>query len=155
MVIIRKIKKNFIRQEEKEILYDAIEEFSALNDFFIHTEGKVMTLYYSQFNYIGGGIDGKEASLSREEAIKGFGKGILKWMKFFDGFRMILVDKDKRLFQAERIVNTGFFGHDYHPIGEVGKVEDLALKIAPYLGTKNWYRIPPKGYEEEGDIILS
>ena len=154
MVIIRKIKKNFIRQEEKEILYDAIEEFSVLNDFFVHTEGKIMTLYYSQFNYIGGGIDGEEASLSREQAIEIHGEYIVKWMKFFDGFRLILVDKEKRLFQAERIINTGFFGGDYHPIGEVGKVKDLALRIAPHLGTQNWYRIPPRGYEEKGDIIL-
>jgi hypothetical protein len=40
--------------EEKEIVHDAIEEFAAVNDFFIHAEENYLYVYHSQFNSTGG-----------------------------------------------------------------------------------------------------
>ena len=57
-------------------------------------------MYHSQFNYTGG----QDANLTREEAIEIYGDSILKWMRFMTALRFQLVDKEKRLFQTERVV---------------------------------------------------
>ena len=139
-VIIRKKKPVFTTREEQSIAHDAIEEFSALNDFFIHAEGEYMYVYYSQFNYVGG----QEPNLSREEAKEAFGEEIDKWMRFFTAFRFKLVDKTKRLFQTERIVFMSFYAEDYYPVGEVGAIEDVAREYGQYLGRETFFDLEPK-----------
>ena len=77
-VVIRKIKPVYTTQEEKEIVFDAVEEFSAIKDFFVHAEADYLSVYHSQFSSTGG----QEESLSRVEAIIHFGKEIERWMRF-------------------------------------------------------------------------
>ena len=67
--------------------------------------------------------------------------GIERWMRFQ------LVDKEKRLFQTERVVFTRYFGHSFHPVGEVGLIEDVAREYGQHLGRDSFFDIPPKGYE--------
>ena len=142
-VVIRKVKPVATNYEEKEIVQDAIEEFSDIKDFFIHAENTYLYVYHSQFNSTGG----QEANLNREEAIEIYGEGIEKWMRFQTSLRFQLVDKEKRLFQTERVVFTGYFGHTFHPVGEVGLIEDVAREYGQHLGRDSFFNIPPNGYE--------
>ena len=143
-VVIRKKKLVLTKTHEKEILHDAIEEFSALTDFFIHAEEDYLFVYHSQFNYTGG----QEPNLSREEAKEQFGNEIEKWMRFFTSLKFRLIDEKERMFQAERIVHTGFFSRQFYPIGEPGKLEDLAKEFGQHLGRDSFFDIDPNGWEE-------
>jgi len=143
-VVIRKIKQVYTTQEEKEIVYDAIEDFSAMKDFFIHAEGDYLSVYHSQFSSTGG----QEQNLSRVEAIEYFGKNIERWMRFFTALRFQLVDKQKRLFQTERVVFLGFYAHDFHPVGEIGAIEYVAKKYGQHLGRDSFFDIVPNGFED-------
>lgn len=53
-VVIRKIKAVHTTQEEKEIVFDAIDEFSAIKDFFVYAEEDYLSVYHSQFSSTGG-----------------------------------------------------------------------------------------------------
>ncbi|WP_338812265.1 hypothetical protein V9L05_12745 [Bernardetia sp. Wsw4-3y2] len=144
-VVIRKKKPVLITKEEREITHDAIKDFSAINDFFIHADEEYVYVYHSQFNYTAG----QEPNLSREEAneVFGFGEDVTRWMRFFTSLRFKLVDKTKRLFQTERVVYTSFYGHDFHPVGEVGLIEDVARNYGQYLGRETFFDLEPKSYE--------
>ena len=52
-VVIRKKKPEVVTREEREIVHDAIGEFSDIKDFFIHAEGPVISVFHSQFNSTG------------------------------------------------------------------------------------------------------
>lgn len=143
-VVIRKIKAVHTTQEEKEIVFDAIDEFSAIKDFFVYAEEDFLSVYHSQFSSTGG----QEESLSREEAIKYLGKGIERWMRFITSIRFRLVDKKNRLFQTERVVFSGFFDHSFHPVGEIGAIEDVARNYGQHLGKDSFFDIIPHGLEE-------
>ena len=138
-VVIRKMKPILTTYEEKVILHDAIEEFSAIKDFFIHADGPYLSVYHSQFNYTGG----QDENLSRQEAIEHYGEGIERWMRFFTSLRFRLTDKDKRLFQTERVVYLGYYNHDFHPVGPAGLIEDLARKYGQHLGRDSFFEIEP------------
>lgn len=143
-VVIRKKKPVLVTQEEKEIVHDAIEEFSGIKDFFIHAEGTVLSVYHSQFSSTGG----QEESLSREEAKEYYGSTIEHFMRFSTALRFILVNKEKRLFQTERVVYMSFFGFDFHPIGIPGLIEDVAREFGQHLGKETFFQIEPNGWEE-------
>jgi len=142
-VVIRKVKPVATNYEEKEIVQDVIEEFSDIKEFFIHAEHTYLYVYHSQFNYAGG----QDANLTREEAIEIYGEGIVTWMRFMTALRFQLIDKEKRLFQTERVIYSGYFRHTFHPVGEVGLIEDVAREYGQHLGRDSFFDIPPKGYE--------
>ncbi len=142
-VVIRKVKPVATNYEEKEIVQDAIEEFSDIKDFFIYAQEDYLYVYHSQFNSTGG----QTANLTRAEAIESYGEGIERWMQFQTRLRFQLVDKKKRLFQTERVVFTGYFGHTFHPVGEIGFIEDVAREYGQHLGRDSFFDISPKGYE--------
>ncbi len=141
-VVIRKIKPTLINSKEKEIVYQAIRDFSAIKDFFIHTEEEYISVYHSALNYEAG----IEPNLSREEAIEQYGDGIERWLRFFCAMRFKLVDSKRRIFQAERIVRTGFFAQDFYQIGEPGLLENLARAFGQHLGRDSFYDIEPHGW---------
>jgi|GEM_PF-724219 len=143
-VVIRKRVPVLVTQEEKEIVQDAIAEFSAIKDFFIHAERDTLFVYHSQFNHTGG----QEENLSREEAKAGWGAEIERWMKFDTALKFVLADKAKRLFQAERVVFTSAYGFDFHPIGQPGQIEDVAREFGQHLGRPSFFEIDPVGWEE-------
>lgn len=143
-VVFRKIKPVRTTQEEKEIVHDAIEEFSAINDFFIHPEGNYLYVYHSQFNSTGG----QEPNLNRQEAIEYFGEHIERWMRFLTSLRFLLIDKEKRLFQTERVVFLGYFDHSFHAIGDAGVIEDVAREYGQHLGRDSFFNIVPHALEE-------
>lgn len=139
-VVIRKKKPILTTYEEREIVHDAIEEFSGIQDFFIHPDNDYIYVYHSQFNYTGG----QEKNLSRKDAINLYGKEIEKWMRFFTSLRFRLVDKKDRFFQTERVVYSGYYGHDFHPIGELGLIENVAREFGQHLGRDSFFDIEPK-----------
>ncbi len=138
-VVIRKEKPILTTYEEKEIVYDAINEFAGVNDFFIHAEVDYLSVYHSQFNYTAG-ID---ENLTREEAIEIYGKEIERWMKFYSALRFRLVDQEKRLFQTERVVYTGYHGHTFNPCGKIAPIEKVAVEFGQHLGKKTFFEIEP------------
>ena len=140
-MVIRKKKPILITEGEKNVLYKAVEILSDLKDFFIHTEEDYIYLYHAQFNYIAG----TEENLTRQQAIEIFGDTIEHWMKFNTAFRCKLVNYDKRFFQAERIVYTGFYEHTFHPISAIDTLENLANQYAPYLGRATFFDLEPVG----------
>jgi hypothetical protein len=143
-VIIRKKKHILTSIEEKEILHDIIRDYSAIKDFFIYAHEAYLLVYHSQFNYTGG----QEANLSRKEAIEYYGPEIERWMRFHTSLKFKLVDAERRLFQAERVVYMSLFGHDFYPIGEPDSIEHLAKEFGQHLGRESFFNIDPVGWEE-------
>ncbi len=143
-VVIRKRVPVLVTQEEKEIVQDAIEEFSGVKDFFIHAERDTLFVYHSQFNDTGG----QGQNLTREEAKAGWGDDIEKWMQFNTSLKFVLADKTKRLFQAERVVFINLFQNDFYPIGQPGSIEDVAREFGQHLGRPSFFDIDPVGWEE-------
>lgn len=144
-VVLRKIVKCHILHEEKEIVEVAIAEFSAVKDFIIEAERNNITVFISQFS----SAFNPSENYSREEASETFFSEVEKWMWYQHPLRFVLVDKQKRLFQAERIISFSYFGHDYHPIGEIGPIEEIAPKYGQHLGRPTFLNLAPKGYEDE------
>jgi hypothetical protein len=138
-VVIRKRKPVWTTQEEKEIVHDAIEEFSAIKDFFVYATEEYLYVYHSQFNYVAG----QEENLNREEAIQYYGEAIEKWMRFFTALRFKLTDKEKRLFQTERVVYLSLFGNEFYPVGLPGAIEDVAREYGQHLGKTTFFDIEP------------
>ncbi|KAA1238490.1 hypothetical protein [Aquimarina sp. RZ0] len=138
-VIIRKKIPVLTTSEEKEIVYDAIKGFSAIKDFFIYSEKDLIHVYHSQFN----SDAGQDLNLSRNEAIKIYGEQIEKWMRFNTSLRFRLINKEKRLFQAERKVYLGFFDYSFYPIGEKGLIENSARVNGKHLGRDSFFDLTP------------
>ncbi|MEM6767992.1 MAG: hypothetical protein AAF655_23865 [Bacteroidota bacterium] len=138
-VVIRKKKPVLIHSHEIETVVDIISKESAINDFFIYTEEAYLSVYHSQFNYAGG----QEPNLSREEAKEYYGVEIEKWMRFFTSLRFRLVDKRTRYYQAERVVSLGIFDRAFFPVGDEGKLEDLAKEFGQHLGKESFFSISP------------
>ncbi len=143
-VVIRKIRPVLTTKEEKEIVFDAIKELSAIKDFFVHADADYLSVYHSQFSSTGG----QEKSLSRDEVIEHFGKGIERSMPFLTSLRFRLIDKEKRLFQTERIVFLGIFDSSFLPVGQLERIEDVARKYGQHLGRNSFFNIIPHGFEE-------
>jgi hypothetical protein len=74
-VIFRKIKPEKITEEERLIVEDGIRELSALNDFIVYIDDKLLTVYYSQFNY----IQGVEENISAEKAAEMWVDHMYRW----------------------------------------------------------------------------
>jgi len=138
-VVIRMRKPVWTTQEEKEIVHDAIKEFSAIKDFFVYATEEYLYVYHSQFNY----VTGQDENLDREEAIQYYGEAIEKWMRFFTALRFKLIDKEKRLFQTERVVYLSLFGNEFFPVGLPGAIEDVAREYGQHLGKASFFDIEP------------
>lgn len=69
-------------------------------------------------------------------------------MRFMTSIRFRLVDKESRLFQTERVVFSGFFDYSFHPVGEIGAIEDVARNYGQHLGKDSFFDIIPHGLEE-------
>ncbi len=143
-VVIRKIVPVNTTNEEKDILHQAIEKYSAIKDFFIHTERDALTVFYSQFNHAGG----QEENLSAEQAIENYGEAVNTWKRYFDALRFVLIDEEKRLFQAERRVYLGFYNNEYCKIGNADNLKALAQQFGQHLGRDSFFGIVPEGFEE-------
>jgi len=96
-------------------------------------------VYHSQFSSTGG----QEESLSRKEAIGHFGKGIESWMRFFTSLWFKMVNEKKRLFQTDWVVFLGFYGHDFHPVGTIGLIEEMARAYGQHLGKDSFFDLKP------------
>ena len=138
-VVIRKRMPVWTTQEEKAIVHDAIADFSAINDFFVYAAKDYLYVFHSQFNYAAG----QEENLNREKAIEYYGENIEKWMRFFTVLRFKLTDKEKRLFQTERVVYLSLFSNDFHPVGQPGLIEDVAREYGQHLGKESFFDIEP------------
>jgi hypothetical protein len=93
-VIFRKIKPEKITEEERLIVEDGIRELSALNDFIVYIDDKLLTVYYSQFNY----IQGVEENISAEKAAEMWDDYMYRWKRYSEGFYFRLVDEKKTYF---------------------------------------------------------
>ena len=81
--------------------------------------------------------------MSRKEAIGHFGKGIESWMRFFTSLWFKMVNEKKRLFQTDWVVFLGFYGHDFHPVGTIGLIEEMARAYGQHLGKDSFFDLKP------------
>ncbi|OJJ21093.1 hypothetical protein BKI52_11010 [marine bacterium AO1-C] len=139
-VVIRKKIPILTTLEEKQIVYKAIKKYSGIKDFFIHAEQDYLYVYHSQFNYAGG----QEPNLNREEAIELWGDTVMKWMKFDTALKFQLVDQEKRLFQAERLVYLGLFNNQFYKVGAPDLIKNLSKEIGQHLGKDSFFDTTPK-----------
>jgi hypothetical protein len=81
---------------------------------------------------------GNITPLTQEAVQKRIQELVDKIARFEPVIRFILADPDERKFNAER---WRFFGDvdDWIDTGEVGKIEKLARKLVPKLGTENFF----------------
>lgn len=145
-VVLRKKVPVLTTAEERELVERAVLELSALNDIMVTAEKEAITVWHSQFNY----IDGQEENLTAEEAEEGWGERLYMWKKYDDNFRFVLVDSQKRIFQAERRTYFSLGGGDYWPLKNGrGTLEDLAERFCPHMGRDSYFEtLVPEGFDE-------
>lgn len=145
-VIIRKIVPCLVTKEEIEYVKYAVESLSDLKDIIIQGEDNAIVVWHSQFNSIGG----QEDNLTIEEAIEFYGEFVNNWKRFHDNFKFVLIDAEKRLFQAERKVYLSLFGGGgYAPLKKgKGTLQKLAQQFCPHMGRATYFDSVPEGFDE-------
>ena len=88
-IIFRKRKACHILPAERQMVEDAVANLSAVSDFVVEAREKEIVVYISQFS----SIEGREPSLSAEEAREAWGKSSDRWKKYDDYVRFVLVSK--------------------------------------------------------------
>ena len=143
-VIFRKIVPCLVTEAEIESVKNAVERLSDLKDIMIQGEGDAIIVWCSQFNY----IDGLEENLTAEEAIEYFGENVHLWKKYDDKFKFVLIDAEKRIFQAERRVYMSV-GGAYMPLKEgKGSLLKLTMQFCPHMGRESYFHTVPEGFDE-------
>ncbi|MBX2891157.1 MAG: hypothetical protein KF734_09545 [Saprospiraceae bacterium] len=145
-VVLRKKVPVFTTAAERDLVERAVLELSSLNDIMVTAEKETITVWNSQFNYIGG--QGK--NLTAEEAEEKWGERIYMWKKYDDNFRFILIDPQKRIFQAERRTYFSLGGGDYWPLKNGrGTLEELTERFGPHIGRDSYFELlVPEGFDE-------
>lgn len=143
-VIFRKIVSCLITSEEMVFVKNAVERLSDLNDIIIQAEGDAIIVWVSQFN----SIDGREDKLTDEEVIEFYGDNTRLWKKYDDKFKFVLIDAEKRLFQAERRVYMSLDGA-YMPLKKgKGSLLKLTNQFCPHMGRESYFHTVPEGFDE-------
>jgi len=138
-VVIRKNIPIKTTQQEKRIVYDAITDFSAINDFFIYAESVYLYVYHSQFNSAGG----HDKNLTRQEVIESFGEEMVKHMRFISALRFKLINEKKRLFQTERVIQLSYYGHTFNAVGNSDEIQIVTKEYGQHLGRQSFFDILP------------
>lgn len=145
-VVLRKKVPVLISWQEKELVECAVLELSDLKDIIITAEKDTITVWHSQFNY----IDGQDENLSAEEAEKEWGERLYMWKKYDDNFRFVLVDPQKRTFQAERRTYLSLMSDDYAPLKNgCGTLDELIERFCPHMGRDSYFEtLVPERFDE-------
>ena len=144
-VILRKTVPCLVTQSEIEFVKNAVERLSALNDIMIQGDGDALVVWLSQFN----SIDGQDGNLTHQEVVEGFGHNLDLWKKYDDKFKFVLIDTEKRLFQAERRVYMSLLGGGYIPLKDgKGSLLKLTMQFCPHMGRESYFHTVPEGFDE-------
>lgn len=144
-VIFRKRISKLITEEERLIVEDAVRELSDLKDFIVYVDGDLLTIFYSQFNYIGG----QEENLTAEEADKLHYGDTKKWKRYFEGMYFRIIDPKKRIFEVHRRTFLSLFDSGTALLETSDDLQYLADKYCPHLGRDSFYDLIPPDWEEE------
>lgn len=143
-VILRKRIPKKITEDERLIVEDAVRELSDLKDFIVYTDGDLLTVFYSQFNY----ISGQEDNLTAEEADKFHYGETKKWKRYYEGMYFRIIDEKKRIFEVHRITFTSFFSNGTAILETSDDLYYLADKYCQHLGRNTFFDLIPPNWEE-------
>jgi hypothetical protein len=143
-VVFRKKIPKKINEEERQIVEDSVRELSDLKDFIVFVDGDLLTIFYSQFNSIGG--DGE--NLTAEEADKMHYGNTIKWKGYNAGMYFQLKDEKKRIFEVYRQIFLSLFSSGTAFLESSDDLEYLADKYCQHLGRETFYELIPLDWEE-------
>lgn len=143
-VILRKRVSKKITEEERLIVEDSVRELSDLKDFIVYTDGDLMTVFYSQFNNIGG----QEENITAEEADEYYRGETKKWKCYHEGMYFRIIDEKKRTFEVHRITFTSFFSNGTAILETSDDLHYLADKYCQHLGRESFFNLIPPDWKE-------
>ena len=142
-VIFRKRVPKLITEEERLIVEDAVRELSDLKDFIVYVDGDLLTIFYSQFNNIGG----QEENLTAEQADEYHYGDTKKWKYYHEGMYFKLEDEKKRIFGVYRKTFTSFFSTGSAKLEPSDDLNYLADKYCQHLGRDTFFDLIPLDWE--------
>jgi hypothetical protein len=120
---------------ERLIVEDAVRELSDLKDFIVHTEDNLLTIFYSQFNHIGG----QEDNLTAEEADKYHYGNTNRWKRYYEGMYFRIIDEKKRIFEVHRLTFLSLFNTGTALLETSEDLHYLADKYCQHLGKDSFF----------------
>ena len=143
-VIFRKRVPKLITEEERLIVEDAVRELSDLKDFIVYVDGNLLTIFYSQFNNIGG----QEENLTAEQADEYHYGDTKKWKYYHEGMYFKLEDEKKRIFGVHRKTFTSFFSTGNAKLESSDDLYYLADKYCQHLGRDTFFDLIPPDWKD-------
>ena len=143
-VIFRKRVPKLITEEERLIVEDAVRELSDLKDFIVYVDGDLLTIFYSQFNNIGG----QEENLTAEQANEYHYGETKKWKRYFEGMYFKLEDENKRIFGVHRQTFLSLFNTGTAKLESSDDLDYLADKYCQHLGRDTFFDLIPPDWKD-------
>ncbi len=143
-VVFRKRVPKLVTEAERLTVENAVANLAGVNDFLVEAEGKVITVYLSQFN----SVSGEEEPLSAEEAREAYGPNVEAWKKYDDYVKFFLVSERPRLFSANRMTFLSLFDRNYVELERSEDLAALAEKVCAHLGHPSFFDLVPPEWDE-------
>jgi hypothetical protein len=142
-VIFRKRIPKKITEEERLIVEDAVKELSDLKDFIVYTDGDLLTIFYSQFNHIGG----QEENLTAEKADEYHYGDTKRWKRYYEGMYFRIIDEKKRIFEVHRLTFLSLFNTGTALLETSDDLHYLADKYCQHLGRDTFFDLIPPDWK--------
>ncbi|MEO1714055.1 MAG: hypothetical protein AAFU60_12050 [Bacteroidota bacterium] len=125
-VVIRKKVPNWVKEEERAVVRQAMEEYSPVNDFLLETDRGEILIHVSQFNHFE-----ESGYLSQEEAKAQWGENVHLWITYDWLLSFRRPSQKSKKWQV--IVNAPFAGEAF--IIESGtNLSELAATFCAHVG---------------------
>ncbi len=143
-VVFRKKIPKKITEEERLIVEDAVRELSDLKDFIVFVDGDLLTIFYSQFNYIAG----QEENITAEVADEYYHGDTKKWKRYDEGMYFTLEDEKKRIFGVHRQTFLSLFNTGTAKLESSDDLNYLVDKYCQHLGRETFFDLIPPDWEQ-------
>jgi hypothetical protein len=141
IVSLVKVRQKLIRPEESASVEAALKKHPKANNYRVAVKSNQILIYEG----IGGGMDSLriilgQAGLNIERVEERLQEELDRYTQFTPVMRFILDDQETREFHAERWCYSGSID-DWIYAGHSGKINSLAKKLIPTLGTDAFYEL--------------
>jgi hypothetical protein len=136
-VFLRQIKPKLITEQEKIIVEKGVKKYSQVKHFLIDIKDKIISIYLpdDDGNYLS-----EILKTQPQQKIKEAQETLLLHTHYSPMMQFILVDKEKRLFLAQRYCFRGSVD-DWIDISSTDQLENLVKQYVKHLGQDSYYEL--------------
>ena len=133
---IRKIQKQIITDQEKQIVEEGLKKYSTLKSFKVYIKKNMIEIYTPNQD-----IDVLEEITNRFSPVKVVDRDFLSTIiEYSSNMRFVLIDKEKRLFNVQRYNYRGSID-DWIDIDFFQPLEELVEEYVRHLGEDSFFEL--------------